>query len=135
MDNADSGGNQRIWVLMISDQISSSSIVASVLWVRGTLLGTLATSVAVLCVAAIGYEILKGRVPVRRLATVIIGCFILFGASDIAAALSALARREPASQIDREPPAPAFAAPLRTNSKSGSDPFDPYAGASVPTGQ
>src|SRR5690349_14551724 len=122
-------------MLMIPDQASSSSIVASILWVRGALLGTVATSVAVICVAAIGYEILKGRVPVRRLATVIIGCFILFGASDIAAGLSALARREPPLQIDREPPAPVFAVPSRTHSTSGPDPFDPYAGASVPTGQ
>ncbi|GAA0302483.1 hypothetical protein GCM10009087_10320 [Sphingomonas oligophenolica] len=122
--------------LMISDQASSPAILAGVTWARDALLGTVATSVAVICVAGVGYEILKGRVPARRLATVIIGCFILFGASDIATALSALAARGSSSdQIDREPPAPVFTVPPRTTLKTAPDPFDPYAGASVPTDQ
>ena len=121
---------------MIHPQTPSPAIVASVLWARDTLLGTVATSVALICVAGVGYEVLKGHLPVRRLATVIVGCFILFGASDIAAALSGLAMRGSSSdQIDREPPAPVFTVPPGTTLKTAPDPFDPYAGASVPPGQ
>ena len=121
---------------MISGPAPSSSIVASIMWIEHALLGTVATSVAVICVAGVGYEVLKGHIPVRRLATVIIGCFILFGASDIAAALSALATRGSASdQVYREPPAPVFIVPPRTTLKTAPDPFDPYAGASAPPGQ
>lgn len=122
-------------MLMISNHPPFPAILASVLWARDALLGTVATSVAVICVAVVGFEVLRGHIPVRRLATVIVGCFILFGASDIAAALSALASRGTSDQIDREPPAPVFTVPPRTTLKAAPDPFDPYAGAAVPPGQ
>jgi len=120
---------------MISGPASSSSIVAGVTWIEHALLGTAATAIAVICIAGLGFTFLAGRVPVRRAVTVLIGCFILFGASDIAAALSALATRGMSDQIDREPPAPIFTMPPRTTLKTAPDPFDPYAGASVPPGQ
>lgn len=122
--------------LLTPGQAPSPAILTSVLWVRDALLGTIATSVAVICVAGVGYQVMTGRIPMRRLVTVVIGCFILFGASNIAAALSALARQEPAFEpVDRPPPGPEFTVKPRTALKTGPDPFDPYAGASVPPSQ
>jgi type IV secretory pathway VirB2 component (pilin) len=46
----------------------------------GHLLGNVATAVAVMAVAAVGFMMLTGRMNWRFGATVIIGCFILFGA-------------------------------------------------------
>jgi len=90
---------------MISDPASSSPLVAGVAWIEHALLGTAATSIAVICVAGVGYQFLTGRVPARRAITVILGCFILFGAPGIAAALGALASRGPvADTAEQEAP-------------------------------
>lgn len=61
----------------------SGPIVAALGWLQGTLLGNVATAVAVMAVAAVGFMMLTGRLNWRFGATVIIGCFILFGASAI----------------------------------------------------
>ena len=114
---------------MISGPASSSSVVAAVTWIEHALLGTAATAVAVICVAGLGFAFLAGRVPMRRAVTVLIGCFILFGAPTIATGLSALAMRDPPSAlIDREPAAPQFAVTPQTSSRTAPDPFNPYPG-------
>src|SRR3546814_10252145 len=62
----------------------------------GTLLGTVATVVAVIAVATVGFMMLTGRINWRYGATVILGCFILFGAASIVAGIqstASLARR------------------------------------------
>jgi type IV secretion system protein VirB2 len=61
----------------------SGPIVAALAWLQGTLLGNVATAVAVMAVAAVGFLMLTGRLNWRFGATVIIGCFILFGAGAI----------------------------------------------------
>lgn len=58
----------------------SGPIVAALGWLQGTLLGNVATMVAVMAVAAVGFMMLTGRMNWRFGATVIIGTFILFGA-------------------------------------------------------
>ena len=65
----------------------SSSIVTAVVWLQDMLLGTVATSIAVIAVAAIGFGMLTGRVNIRYGVTVVMGCFILFGASSIVSGL------------------------------------------------
>ncbi len=65
------------------DPAGSGPIVAALGWMQGTLLGTVATAVAVMAVAAVGFMMLTGRMNWRFGATVIIGCFILFGAASI----------------------------------------------------
>ena len=65
------------------DPAGSGPIVAALAWMQGTLLGTVATAVAVMAVAAVGFMMLTGRMNWRFGATVIIGCFILFGAASI----------------------------------------------------
>jgi type IV secretory pathway VirB2 component (pilin) len=70
----------------------SGPILAAVNWIEGTLLGNLATSVAVIAVAITGFMMLTGRVNWRHGITVIIGCFIIFGAAAIVAGIQSAAR-------------------------------------------
>lgn len=80
----------------LSDPTGSAPIVAAVLWLQGTLLGTIATIVAVIAVAAVGFGMLSGRTNWRYGASVIIGSFILVGASSIVAGMrSAIGPNEP----------------------------------------
>jgi type IV secretion system protein VirB2 len=65
------------------DPAGSGAIVGAVNWLQGTMLGTAATVVAVMAVAAVGFMMLTGRVSWRYGAVVILGCFILFGATSI----------------------------------------------------
>jgi len=66
-----------------SDPQGSGPIVAALSWLQGTLLGNVATAIAVMAVAAVGFMMLTGRLNWRFGATVIVGCFILFGAGAI----------------------------------------------------
>lgn len=66
-------------------------IVAAANWLQGTLLGTLATVVAVIAVAVVGFMMLTGRVNWRNGAVVILGCFVLFGAASIVAGIQSTA--------------------------------------------
>ena len=65
------------------DPAGSGPIVDAVQWLQGTLLGTVATVVAVIAVASVGFMLLTGRMNWRYGALVILGCFILFGAASI----------------------------------------------------
>ena len=69
----------------------SSALVAALDWVQGTLLGNLATAAAVIAVAAVGFLMLTGRMDWRRGLTVVIGCFVIFGAVSIVAGIRSLA--------------------------------------------
>lgn len=70
-----------------SDPAGSGPILGAVQWLQGTLLGTVATVVAVIAVASVGFLMLTGRMNWRYGVTVIIGCFILFGATSIVAGI------------------------------------------------
>jgi type IV secretion system protein VirB2 len=69
----------------------SGPIIAALNWIQGTLLGNLATTVAVIAVATVGFLMLTGRMNWRFGATVILGCFILFGAATIVGGIRAAA--------------------------------------------
>ena len=75
----------------LSDPAGSGVIVSAVRWLEGTLLGTIATVVAVIAVATVGLLMLTGRINWRYGATVILGCFILFGAASIVAGIQSTA--------------------------------------------
>jgi type IV secretion system protein VirB2 len=114
----------------LSDPAGASPLVAAVLWLQNTLLGTIATTVAVIAVASVGVMMLTGRLELRRGATVIVGCFILFGATSIAAGI----RSATAGFGDQ-----AYEPPLQASASAGvvvpvqpHQNYDPYAGASVP---
>src|SRR5687767_3989762 len=74
-----------------ADPQGSGPIVAALGWLQGTLLGNVATAVAVMAVAAVGFMMLTGRLNWRFGATVIIGVFILFGAASIVAGIQSAA--------------------------------------------
>lgn len=74
-----------------TDPAGAGPIVGALRWVQGTLLGTVATVTAVIAVAAVGFMMLTGRLNWRYGATVVVGCFILFGAASIVAGIQASA--------------------------------------------
>ena len=74
-----------------ADPAGSGPIVAALAWLQGTLLGNVATAVAVMAVAAVGFMMLTGRMNWRFGATVIIGCVILVGAASIVAGIQSAA--------------------------------------------
>src|SRR4051794_2600811 len=74
-----------------ADPAGSSPLIAALDWVQGTLLGNLATSAAVIAVAVVGFLMLTGRMDWRRGLTVVVGCFIIFGAVSIVAGIRSMA--------------------------------------------
>jgi type IV secretion system protein VirB2 len=74
-----------------ADPAGSGVLVSAMNWLQGTLLGTVATVVAVIAVASVGFMMLTGRINWRHGATVILGCFILFGAASIVAGIQSAA--------------------------------------------
>jgi len=74
-----------------ADPAGSGPIVAALGWLQGTLMGNVATAVAVIAVAMVGFMMLTGRMNWRFGATVIMGCFILFGAASIVAGIQSTA--------------------------------------------
>ena len=118
----------------LADPAGSSVLVAAVQWIEGSLLGTVATSVAAVCIAWVGLMMLAGRIDLRRAASVVLGCFILFGAASIAAGIrTAAGLGDPApdgppvfAAIPYVPPPPPPAPPPPRRNP------DPYAGAAVP---
>jgi type IV secretion system protein VirB2 len=72
-----------------SDPGGSEALISAANWLQGTLLGTIATAASVIAVATIGFVMLTGRVSWRHGVTVILGCFILFGAGSIVAGIHA----------------------------------------------
>jgi len=106
--------------------ILTESLLSASAWVQSVLLGSIASTLAILAVAIIGLLMLSGRTPLRRGATVVIGCFILFSAATIADGLL-VSIEQPQGEIALTPPAPSYTA---TAPRAPST--DPYAGAAVP---
>jgi type IV secretory pathway VirB2 component (pilin) len=73
------------------DPAGSNPILTAVNWLQGTLLGNVATALAVIAVGATGLLMLTGRIDWRRGAVVILGCFIVFGAAAIVAGIRSVA--------------------------------------------
>lgn len=96
-------------------------------WLQGLVLGSLATAVATLAVALLGFALLAGRISARQAAQVAIGAFILFSAPVLARGFLDLAQgvgTQPAA-ISPPPSAPSQQ-PMPPPER------DPYAGAAVP---
>lgn len=74
-----------------ADPQGSGPILAAVEWLQGTLLGNVATAVAIIAVAFVGFMMLTGRMNWRYGVTVIVGCFILFGAASIVSGIQSAA--------------------------------------------
>lgn len=118
----------------LADPPGSSVLGAAVSWLGGTLLGTVATSVAIIAVAAVGIAMLGGRIDARRGLTVVLGSFLLFGAATIAAGLRSFAPDAAGPDLGSAPPPVPVPAPAAAPPASAPDAgYDPYAGASVRT--
>jgi type IV secretion system protein VirB2 len=76
---------------MSLDPQGSGPITGALAWIQGTLLGSVATAVAVIAVASVGLLMLTGRMNWRFGATVVVGLFILFGAGAIVAGIRSVA--------------------------------------------
>lgn len=108
-----------------------NALLASVRWIEALLLGPLATSIAVVAVASVGLLMLAGRINLRRGATVIIGCFILFGAASIAQGLRGASAAVSGNATMENLPPPPPPEPLTVTPESPAPPSDPYAGAAI----
>ena len=119
---------------MASFFTSGGAIPAAVRWIESAMLGSVATAIATIAVASIGYLAFTGRIDFRRSAQVIFGCFILFGAPVIAAGLQGIAS---AFYGGSEPPASTGLAgsmqqrPIQKPVQVFRSSYDPYAGAAI----
>jgi type IV secretion system protein VirB2 len=109
----------------LSDAPSSSVLVGAVLWLQDTVLGTVATSVAVTAVAWVGMLMLAGRLDIRRGLTVVLGCFMVFGATSIVAGIRSATEAGGSVAVAAIPPPPL--PPMAHSPRNR----DPYAGASI----
>lgn len=115
----------------LADPAGTSPSLAAVEWLESAITGSIAVSIAIVAIAALGLMMLAGRLPLRRSSTTLLGCFILFGASAIASgimgAVNAAPQQNRFDTIDMRPGPPATSPPA-----SPTTTYDPYAGASVP---
>ena len=108
-----------------------SSLARAAGWVEALVQGPVMTAAAVLAIAGVGFAMLGGRLSVRRGVTVVLGCFIAFGAPAIARGLMGMAQEQaPVAYV----PPPIDASPPSLDPSAPAAPrvdADPYAGASV----
>ena len=94
------------------DQPASPVLSSAADWLTGTLFGSVATILCVIAVAFVGLMMMSGRFAVRDGARVILGCFVLLGASVIATGLRDVAENasssRPGANFQAEAPAPAI---------------------------
>lgn len=119
--------------LLVFNELQGNSIDLAVSWVARFVSGGVAMASAVIAVASIGFLMLTGRMDVRRSVRVILGCFIIFGASAIANGLIAAmssSSGDPGSDSVEQPVLTSPAPAVPVNSVPAVS--DPYAGAAVP---
>lgn len=119
--------------LPVSDPGGANVFLSAAQWLQALLLGSLATSLAVIAIASVGLLMLSGRVNLRRGATVILGCFILFGAATIAQGLRGVTGSfvDPPAGVQPVPAPPPALVDLSRPPDTAIGPSDPYAGASI----
>lgn len=117
-------------LMTVAPDPSSSALTGAVDWLQGALLGSAATAAAVTAVGWVGLLMLSGRVDIRRGGTVMLGCFILFGASSIARGILTAVQSgaAPAGVIAAAPPPPNYPPSPPPKAQAA---YDPYAGAAV----
>jgi type IV secretion system protein VirB2 len=108
---------------------SDAAIPAAIQWIVTTLLGGVATGVAVLAVAFLGFGMMFGHLDWRTGTRVVLGIFILFGAPMITRELAALARGD---EVAAPGQVAVGAVPSRPAVPKNAPAADPYAGAGLP---
>lgn len=110
---------------------SSGSLGEGAAFVGELLTGGIATGLATLALAGVGFAMLAGRLELRRGAAVILGCFLMIGAPAIARGILGLGREAapgPVASVSSPAPAPA---PVQPETRKVQQSADPYAGASL----
>lgn len=102
---------------------------AAASWISAVLFGPLATTIAIIAIAWIGFAMLSGRIDIRRGLAVVFGCFLLFGAQGVAEGLRESAQESHQVQAGKTPPPPAYANASDQSKKPNG--YDPYAGAAI----
>ena len=116
-------------MFIVPDNVSSEGpLLGAVEWIGAVLLGPMATIVAVVAVASVGFFMLAGHLPARRAVSVIIGCFIIFSASGVAAGLLATTSGDSRGLTE----AATTSHPAYTPMIPKPQAYDPYSGAAVP---
>lgn len=103
-----------------------SSFEGALVWLENLLLGEIATAIAVVGVAVIGFRLLRGDLAVRDGGRIILGCFILFGSAGIGRALGEVSG--PASETGRIGESLDQRFEATPEAPSSDNPFDPYVG-------
>jgi hypothetical protein len=112
------------------------NLTAASLWVKDLIQGQLATAVAMLMIAVLGYQMLSGRLSRKTAFQVVLGCFILFGSSAIAGGLMNGLRDTEPQKIPEDAgnatwtprPSPSIVRPTPAPFHNSGNPFDPYSG-------
>ena len=113
----------------LTDPPQTSAIGSATSWVSDLLFGPPATIIAVIAIAWIGFAMLSGRIDIRRGLSVVLGCFLLFGARGMVEGMRSAANREDTRSNASAPAPPSFArSQPPQNAANG---YDPYAGAAV----
>lgn len=115
--------------VLLLDPSGESTLAAATSWIEASVLGSVATAVAVIAVASVGIMLLQGRLPVRRGISVVIGAFLVFGAAQIAGGLQSIGSDVPPPRWQLVTQVPAAAPQLTQQAGSPAAGFDPYAGA------
>lgn len=115
----------------LADPQGTSAILAATNWITNTLLGPLATIIAVIAIAWVGLMMLTGHIDLRRGLTVVLGCFMLFGAPSIAVGLRGVSDGVASGRQSYVQPASPSAAALPPAPTQPPNSYDPYAGASL----
>ena len=118
-----------MFLFAVDSYASDAAIPAAVDWAVGSLLGSVATGVAVLAVAFSGFGMLFGHLDWRTGTRVVLGIFILFGAPMIARELMALGRNGDAVESGQ---LAAEGIPQQPAVPKNAPVADPYAGAGLP---
>ncbi|QUL36890.1 TrbC/VirB2 family protein [Erythrobacter sp. JK5] len=109
----------------------TSTLTAALDWLVALVTGPLVTVLLTIAVAVVGFQLLTGRIAVRRGALVILGGFILIGSGQIATALITAVPQGSVPVAAPPVPAVAIARELESTAPPPSrrgNPFDPYAG-------
>ena len=96
-------------------------------WLTGLLGGSIAISLCVIAVGFIGLAMLAGQMPIRRGIQVVLGCFLLLGATTLVSGFVGLA--QDAGGIEPQIATPAVIEPEHVDLPPAH--YNPYARASV----
>ncbi len=109
------------------DAPASPAVAQAGQWLIELLAGSLATTISIIAVAVLGMMMLAGRLSLQRSMQVVVGCFMLLGASSLASELHQAGRSAIVSDAVPVVIEPVFTpeAPLPPAN------YDPYAGASL----